>query len=112
LAVTQFTVVSILSLVGAVLFETIELAALRAAMIPILYAGLLSVAVAYTLQVVAQRRAQPAHAAIILSFESVFAVLGGWLVLSEGLSVRGLIGCALMLAGILLAQADSERLDD
>jgi len=112
LAVTQFTVVSILSLVGAVLFETIELATLRAAMIPILYAGLLSVAVAYTLQVVAQRRAQPAHAAIILSFESVFAALGGWLVLSEGLSIRGLIGCALMLAGILLAQADSRRLED
>jgi drug/metabolite transporter (DMT)-like permease len=112
LAVTQFTVVSILSLVGAVLFETIELAALRAAAIPILYAGLLSVAVAYTLQVVAQRRAQPAHAAIILSFESVFAVLGGWLVLSEGLPVRALIGCALMLVGILLAQADSERLKD
>jgi drug/metabolite transporter (DMT)-like permease len=112
LAVTQFTVVSILSLVGAVLFETIELAALRAAAIPILYAGLLSVAVAYTLQVVAQRSAQPAHAAIILSFESVFAVLGGWLVLSEGLPVRALIGCALMLVGILLAQADSERLKD
>ncbi len=112
LAVTQFTVVSILSLIGAVLFETIELGALRAAAIPILYAGLLSVAVAYTLQVVAQRRAQPAHAAIILSFESVFAALGGWLVLSEGLSVRALIGCALMLAGILLAQADSERFRD
>ena len=112
LAVTQFTVVSILSLVGAVLFETIEMETLRAAAIPILYAGLLSVAVAYTLQVVAQRRAQPAHAAIILSFESVFAVLGGWLVLSEGLSVRGLIGCTLMLAGILLAQADSEGLED
>lgn len=109
LAVTQFTVVSILSLIGAVLFETIDPAAVRAAAVPILYAGLLSVAVAYTLQVVAQRRAQPAHAAIILSLESVFAVLGGWLVLSEGLSVRGLIGCALMLAGILLAQADSGR---
>ena len=88
------------------------MAALRAAMIPILYAGLLSVAVAYTLQVVAQRRAQPAHAAIILSFESVFAVLGGWLILSEGLSVRALIGCALMLAGILLAQAEPRRLKD
>jgi drug/metabolite transporter (DMT)-like permease len=109
LAVTQFTVVSILSLIGAVLFETIDPAAVRAAAVPILYAGLLSVAVAYTLQVVAQRRAQPAHAAIILSFESVFAALGGWLVLSEGLSVRGLIGCALMLVGILVAQVDSGR---
>ena len=110
LAVAQFTVVSILSLIGAVLFETIDPAALRDAAIPILYTGLLSVAVAYTLQVVAQRRAQPAHAAIILSFESVFAALGGWLLLSEGLSTRGIIGCVLMLAGILLAQADSDRL--
>ncbi len=109
LAVVQFTVVSILSLIGAVLFETIDPAALRDAAIPILYAGLLSVAVAYTLQVVAQRRARPAHTAIILSFESVFAALGGWLVLGEGLSTRGIIGCALMLAGILLAQADPDR---
>ncbi len=110
LAVTQFTVVAVLSLIGAVLFETIDPLALRAALVPILYAGLLSVAVAYTLQVVAQRRARPAHAAIILSFESVFAALGGWLVLSEGLSTRGIIGCALMLAGVLLAQADSDKM--
>ncbi len=109
LAVAQFTVVSVLSLIGAVIFETIELGTLRQAAIPILYAGLLSVAVAYTLQVVAQQRARPAHAAIILSFESVFAALGGWLVLSEGLSTRGIIGCVLMLAGILLAQADSDQ---
>jgi len=109
LAVVQFTVVSVLSLAGALLFETIERQALREAALPILYAGLLSVAVAYTLQVVAQRRARPAHAAIILSFESVFAALGGWLVLGEGLSTRGLVGCALMLAGVLLAQADAGR---
>jgi drug/metabolite transporter (DMT)-like permease len=112
LAVAQFTVVSILSLIGAVLFETIDPAALRKAAVPILYAGLLSVAVAYTLQVVAQRRARPAHAAIILSLESVFAVLGGWLVLGEGLSNRGIIGCALMLAGVLLAQAETEKVGE
>lgn len=109
LAVAQFAVVSVLSLIGAVIFETIAWATLRQAALPILYAGLLSVAVAYTLQVVAQQRARPAHAAIILSFEAVFAAVGGWLVLSEGLSVRGLIGCALMLAGVLLAQADTNQ---
>jgi drug/metabolite transporter (DMT)-like permease len=109
LAVAQFTVVSVLSLIGAVMFETFDLGAIREATIPILYAGLLSVAVAYTLQVVAQQRAKPAHAAIILSFEAVFAAVGGWLVLSEGLSTRGIVGCALMLAGILLAQVDSDR---
>lgn len=107
LAVTQFMVVSILSLIGALIFEPVNLPAIGDATIPILYAGLMSVAVAYTLQVVGQRRAKPAHAAIILSTESVFAAIGGWLILSEGLSPRGMIGCALMLAGILLAQIDS-----
>jgi drug/metabolite transporter (DMT)-like permease len=108
LAVAQFSVVSILSLIGAFLCETVAVQALRDAALPILYAGLLSVSVAYTLQVVGQRRARPAPAALILSLESVFAALGGWLVLGEVLSVRGLAGCALMLAGILLAQVDQE----
>jgi len=108
LAVVQFSVCSALSLIGALLFESFDPAAIKAAAIPILYAGLLSVGVAYTLQVVAQRRARPAHAAIILSFESVFAALGGWLVLAEGLSGRGIAGCALMLVGILLTQTGGD----
>jgi drug/metabolite transporter (DMT)-like permease len=65
---------------------------------------LVSVGVAYTLQVVAQQDAHPAHAAIILSMEAVFAALGGWLVLDEVLSLRGLLGCGLMLTGMLLSQ--------
>lgn len=104
LAVVQFAVVSGLSLVGALLLETVNWEGMRAATVPILYAGLLSVAVAYTLQVVGQTRAHPAHAAIILSLESVFAAVGGWIILAEGLSVRALLGCALMLGGVLLAQ--------
>ena len=104
LAAVQFIVVAVLSLVGALALETITWGPIRAALVPILYAGLLSVAVAYTLQVVGQTRARPAHAAIILSLESVFAVLGGWLILSEGLSLRAMLGCGLMLAGVLLAQ--------
>jgi len=60
--------------------------------------------VAYTLQVVAQQHAPPAHAAILLSLESAFAALGGWLLLQETLGGRGLFGCALMLAGMLLSQ--------
>ena len=104
LAVTQFTVCGVLSLLGAFVWETPRLAGLLAAAVPILYAGLMSVAVAYTLQVLAQRRAHPADAAIILSFESVFAALGGGLLLGEVLSPRDLSGCALMLCGVLLAQ--------
>ncbi len=104
LAITQFAVCSLLSLGTAFFIETVSLAAIRQAAIPILYGGLLSVGVAYTLQVVVQRRAHPSHAAIILSLEAVFAALGGWVVLNETLSLRAGIGCALMLAGMLLSQ--------
>ena len=109
LAVGQFVVVSVLSLMGAFIFEIVRWSDIRPAMVPILYAGLLSVAVAYTLQVMGQTRAHPAHAAIILSLESVFAAVGGWIVLSEGLSPRALVGCALMLGGVLLAQFRSDK---
>jgi drug/metabolite transporter (DMT)-like permease len=104
LACLQFIVCAVLSLAVAVVSEPITLAGLWGGALPILYGGLLSVGVAYTLQVVAQRDAPPAHAAIILSLETVFAALGGWLLLNEILSGRGLIGCALMFAGMLLSQ--------
>ena len=104
LAFVEFSACSFLSLVTAFLFEDIVLGALFQAAVPIFYGGVLSVGVAYTLQVVAQRDAHPAHAAIIFSLEAVFAALGGWLILDEILSVRAFIGCALMLAGMLLSQ--------
>ena len=103
LACTQYMVCSILSLIVAGFTETIILHGIKDAMIPILYGGVLSVGIAYTLQVVAQRYAPPTHAAIILSLEAVFAALAGWLVLGEILSLRGLIGCILMFAGMLSA---------
>ena len=77
---------------------------IRAAALPILYAGALSVGVAYTLQIVAQREAPPGHVAIILSLEAVFAAVGGGLLLGERLGSRGLIGCALMLAGAVVSK--------
>jgi drug/metabolite transporter (DMT)-like permease len=104
LSTVQFAICAVLSLAGAVATEEIALAGLRSAALPIAYGGLMSVGVAYTLQVVAQRDAQPAHAAIILSLEAVFAALGGWLLLGEILSLRALVGCGLMLAGMLLSQ--------
>ncbi len=104
LAIGQFAVCSVLSLLTAVVFETIRLPDILQAAVPILYGGLASVGIAYTLQVVAQKNAHPAHAAIILSLEAVFAALGGWLLLGEVLSARGLLGCGLMLAGMLLSQ--------
>jgi len=103
LACTQYAVCSVLSLLGACFTETITLDAIKGAIIPILYGGVLSVGIAYTLQVVAQRHAPPTHAAIILSLEAVFAALAGWLVLGEILSLRGLIGCMFMFTGMLSA---------
>ena len=104
LSMIQFAFCSIFSLATAAVFETIVLQGIIDAAVPILYGGLGSVGIAYTLQVVAQRKAQPAHAAIILSLESVFAALGGWLVLNEILSTRAFIGCTLMFTGMLASQ--------
>lgn len=104
LAFYQFATCSVLSLLTALMVESFSFIALYQAALPILYGGLLSVGVAYTLQVVAQRNARPSHAAIILSLEAVFAALGGWIILGETLTVRGMTGCALMLSGMLISQ--------
>lgn len=104
LALVQFLVCGVLSLVTGLVLEPFSLEAVRAAAVPILYGGVCSVGAGYTLQVVVQRRAHPAHAAILLSLESPFAALGGWLLLGELLSGRALVGCSLMLAGMLLSQ--------
>ena len=104
LAAAQFVVCSLLSLGAGVAVESITLAGLTGAAVPILYGGLMSVGVAYTLQVVAQRDANPAHAAIILSLEAVFAAVAGYFVLGKVLAARALLGCALMLGGMLLSQ--------
>jgi drug/metabolite transporter (DMT)-like permease len=105
LAAVQFAFCSLISLTGAVLFEDITLSGLRGGLIPLLYGGLMSVGVAYTLQVVAQRDARPAPAAIILSLEAVFAAAAGWMLLGETLTIQALIGCALMLGGMIWSQA-------
>ncbi|MBN1482520.1 DMT family transporter [candidate division KSB1 bacterium] len=107
IAMLQFAIVSILSFFVAFAIESFALCDIFNAAIPILYGGLMSVGVAYTLQVVAQKYAPPTHAAIILSLEAVFAVLGGWLVLSEMLSRRSVLGCAFMLTGMLISHVGS-----
>jgi drug/metabolite transporter (DMT)-like permease len=104
LAFYQFAVCSVLCLITAFCFETVAWSRIYAAALPILYGGVLSVGIAYTLQVVAQREAHPAHASIIMSLEAVFAALGGWMILGETLNARGLMGCALMLGGMILSQ--------
>jgi drug/metabolite transporter (DMT)-like permease len=104
LACYQFAICALLSLLTAVWVEEVRLAPILAAAGPILYGGVLSVGVAYTLQVAAQRHAPPAHASILMSLEAVFAAFGGWLFLEEALTPRGWAGCGLMLAGMLLSQ--------
>ena len=108
-AVGQFAICAVLSLVVAVLTETIQLSEILKAGWMIAYAGVLSVGVAYTLQVFGQQRIDPARAGIILSLEAVFAVIGGWMLLGETLSPRGIVGCALMLSGMMLAQVRARR---
>ncbi len=107
LAVFQFSTCALLSLVIAFLTEPVSQNALQAALLPLLYAGVLSVGVAYTMQLVGQKEAHPSHAAIILSLEAVFAVLGGWLILNEQLSNREILGCLLMLGGMVISQVGS-----
>jgi len=95
---------SVLSLLTALLIEKISINGLMQAIIPILYGGIISVGIAYTLQVVGQKSAKPSHAAIILSMESVFAAIGGFIILNERLKVQGILGCILMFIGMLLPQ--------
>ena len=104
LAGVQFVVCGLLSLGTAFAIETPTLDGAIAGWQALLYAGLVSVGVGYTLQVVGQRGAHPAHAAIILSLETVFAAIGGVLLLGEILDERAVIGCVLMLTGMLLSQ--------
>ena len=111
LAFLQFLTCSLLSFGVALAVKPVAWQPLVDAAWPVFYGGVLSVGVAYTLQVVAQRQAPASHAAIILSLETVFAALGGWWLLSEAMSLRGLAGCGLMFGGMLVSQLGGRRAD-
>ena len=100
----QFFVSGILSLPFMFVLETPRLVAVAAAWMPLLYAGVLSCGVAYTLQILGQKNVNPAVASLILSMESCFSVLAGWIILGERLSFRESSGCILMFLAIILAQ--------
>ena len=100
----QFLVLGIISLILAFIFEKPDFSAVWEARWEIMYAGFLSSGVAYTLQIVAQKSADPTSATLIMSLESVFAVLSGWVVLGENLSAQELIGCVLVFVAVVLAQ--------
>lgn len=107
LACVQFVTCALLSLGTALYFEIITLNAILQTSIPILYGGFCSVGIAYTLQIIGQKYAAPSHAAIILSMETVFAAIGGYLLLGERLGLQELLGCTLMMIGMLLSQLQS-----
>lgn len=104
LALIQFITCAVVSLALALLLESATLDGILAAAPAILYGGIFGVAVGFTLQVIAQQHAIASHAAIILSLEAVFAAIAGAWLLGESLPMRGYLGCALMFAGMLLAQ--------
>ena len=104
ISLVQFAVCAILSLLAAVLFENWSLEAVKAGAGAVAFAGIMSVGVAFTLQVVAQKHCPPAPAAIIMSLEAVFAAIAGYLVLQQTLTGRALIGCILILVGVLVVQ--------
>lgn len=104
LSAIQLFVSAVISSVIACFMENTAAASLLNAAFPILYAGVMSSGIAYTLQILGQRKVAPAAASIIMSMESVFALLAGCVILGETITVKEICGCALLLAAVLLAQ--------
>ena len=105
----QFAVCGLLSMIPAFAAESPRVGNMIQGIVPLLYAGLLSCGVAYTMQIVGQKHLKPAVASLIMSMESVFAVLSGWLILHERLSGRELLGCGLVFSAVLLVQLWPDR---
>ena len=111
LSFVQYLVCSALSMAVALLTEDIRFQGIAEAGFPILFGGIGSVGIAYTLQAYGQKYAKPSHAAIIMSLESVFAALGGFLFLHETMNIRSWAGCILMLAGVIISQTGNKPYD-
>lgn len=105
----QFSFVTVFALVGMLIFENPSIADFQNAALPICYAGIFSSGIAYTLQMVGQKYAEPTVATIVMSLESVFAALSGWLILNEKLKGRELLGCVLVFIAVILAQLPDLR---
>lgn len=111
LSCMQFFICGVLSVPFMVIFETVDWANILACWLPILYAGVMSCGVAYTLQIVAQKNTEPTVASLILSLESVFALIAGMILLSERITIKEGIGCVIMFAAIILAQLPSKEVE-
>lgn len=105
----QALIVAVLSVPCMFLTETIDMTNILACWLPLAFAGILSMGVAYTLQIVGQKALEPTTASLIMSLESVFAALGGWLILKETMTAWEFSGCALVFAGVILSQLPSKK---
>ena len=105
----QFLTAAIISAVPTLLWEQPVFTEILQAWKPVLYAGVMSCGVAYTLQIIAQKNADPTVASLLLSLESVFSVLAGWVLLGQGLSLKELFGCVLIFCAIILAQLPEKK---
>ena len=105
----QFLTAAIISVIPTLLWEQPVLTEILQAWQPVLYAGVMSCGVAYTLQIIAQKNADPTVASLLLSLESVFSVLAGWVLLGQGLSLKELFGCVLIFCAIILAQLPEKK---
>ena len=106
LSCLQFLFAALISTVCMFLFEDVDFAAIWGCILPLLYVGIFSCGVGYTLQILAQKGSNPTVVTILLSLESVFAVIAGAIILKQQMSAREYIGCAVMFAAVLLAQID------
>lgn len=109
LSCVQFLVAGAFALVLALFLETFTWRDILSAWVPLLYTGVVSSGVGYTLQILGQRTVNPTVASLILSLESVFAALAGWAILGQALSLRELFGCALVFVAVILAQLPSKK---
>lgn len=109
LSMMQFLTTAVLSGIGMIFTEIPSLENIYGAMIPLLYAGVLSSGIAYTFQIIGQKHLAPAVASLLMSLESVFATLAGWVVLREVLSTKELIGCGLVFTAVILTQIPMKR---
>lgn len=109
LSCIQFLVSGVLSAIPMFLFEKPEAGAVCSAWLPILYAGVFSCGIGYTLQVIGQKEMDPTVASLILSLESVISVLAGWVLLGQRLAGREILGCVVMFAAIILAQLPDKQ---
>ena len=105
----QALVVTILSIPFALATETIDISLIGSCWLPLGYAGILSMGVAYTLQIVGQKRVAPTAAALLMSLESVFAALFGWLLLHETMTGAEMLGCALVFAAVVVSQLPEKK---